>query len=383
MADVVTPNMGLTLPTVSQTVGPTYAVEINADLSTIDTHNHTPGLGTQVPTSGLNINADLSFNGVNATSLRSARLNPQSSVLSLGTDLRCLYAVNADLYYNDGNGSQIRVTQSGGLAGSPGSISGLSSPASASYNSGNGTFVWQSNTNTSANLDAGSLILRNNIASSNGLTLSPPSISSNYTITLPALPNFNTILAIDTSGNISAPVSLIYPLLSAGIAPFGVARTNLTPVGQQVSSNVSTSIVTQPNGQFFVGSIAATLTTTGRPVMLLVQPGSSVGALGIQIIPSLTSGTKIYTPGFTARYYRDGSPIGGYAYGNGSTPITISSGTGSLIQSFPNSSLYGPPAPFLDVVAAGAHVYQLQFFDSTIGSATYIFQNLSLMAYEL
>lgn len=65
------PNMGMTIPTPGVTPGPTYATNISNDLSIIDAHNHTPGNGALVPTAGLNINANLPFNGFGATGFNS------------------------------------------------------------------------------------------------------------------------------------------------------------------------------------------------------------------------------------------------------------------------------------------------------------------------
>lgn len=64
-------NMGLTVPTPGVTPGPTYATNISNDLVIIDAHNHTPGNGVLVPTAGLNINANLPFNGFGATGFNS------------------------------------------------------------------------------------------------------------------------------------------------------------------------------------------------------------------------------------------------------------------------------------------------------------------------
>lgn len=64
-------NMGLTVPVPGVTPGPTYATEISNDLILIDAHDHTTGKGVKVPTAGLNINANLSFNGFGATGFNS------------------------------------------------------------------------------------------------------------------------------------------------------------------------------------------------------------------------------------------------------------------------------------------------------------------------
>lgn len=203
--ETISANMSLPIPSVGNTSGPTYASDVNSCLTIIDQHNHTPGLGVPVPTSGLSIDADLPFNNVNATNLRSVRFQPQGAVLSNPSDLGCLYEVNDDLYYNDGNGNNIRITENGAVAGTPGSIANLVSPASASYVSATSTFVWQSNTNTPANMDAASYIFRNLVANSKALTLSPPNaMASNYSLVLPALPVQQNIMTLDASGNITA-----------------------------------------------------------------------------------------------------------------------------------------------------------------------------------
>jgi hypothetical protein len=200
-----TPNMGLVAPSVGITPGPTYAQNINSDLTTIDQHDHSSGKGVLITPSGMNISSDLLFQGNNATLLRSVRFSPQLSPLALGSDIGCLYESGVDLYYNDGNGNQIRITQSGSIAGASGNISGLASPASATYVPLSGTFIWQSNSNVAATMDSGPLLLRNVLASSNAIKLQPPTSSfTGYTITLPTAPPGSTLpVNMDSSGNLS------------------------------------------------------------------------------------------------------------------------------------------------------------------------------------
>lgn len=132
------------------------------------------------------------------------------SALSLGSlsasDNAALCTSGVDLYYRDGNGNNVRLTQSGSIVGTAGSISGLGSPASASYVSGSGTFIWQSAALTSAIMDMGSIILRPTTASANGVTIAPPAgLGANYTMTLPAgVPASTLPLQMDSSGNVSA-----------------------------------------------------------------------------------------------------------------------------------------------------------------------------------
>jgi hypothetical protein len=201
----ISPNMSLPVPITGQEPGPTYANDVNNCFSILDGHNHSPGSGVQITPAGININADLPFHSNNAISLRSSRFSPQLAPLSGAQDLGCLYESGVDLWYNDGAGNQIRLTSGGAIVGTAGSISGLVPPASASYNSGTSTFVWQSGVTIPANMDFGSAIFRNITAGSHGVTVSAPAaLGSDYTITLPTLPGATNFVSLDSSGNLAA-----------------------------------------------------------------------------------------------------------------------------------------------------------------------------------
>lgn len=313
------PNMNLTIPTVGETVGPTYAQQINASLSLIDLHNHSSGNGVQITPSGLNINADLSFGSNNATSLRSSRYSAQSAPLALSTDVNCLYVSGVDLYYNDGNGNRIRVTASGGVNGTPGSITNLVSPASATYVSGSQTFVWQSNANVAANMDVGSVLLRNLTVSSNSVTLSPPSpIASSYTIVLPTLPASRTFLTIDNLGNMQAP---LYDTTTLSVTP---SLVSVVPGGlvDNVTTNVVASKIAVKNGFVALrftangpfGDVIATYPETevdGRQIIpynyqimnVIVSLGTAAASSAVTF-DILKNGTSIFStlPSFAATY---------------------------------------------------------------------------------
>lgn len=220
MASTLTPNMTLILPTVGLELAPTWAQDLNTSLSLVDQHNHTPGSGVPIPPAGLNINSDLDFQNTNILSPRSIRFNPQGSPISDPEDLNASYVAGVDLYYNDGNGNQIRLTQSGSIAAAAGNITNLVSPASVTYVSLSKTFVFQSDVNKPANLDGGSLTIREVATSANGITLSSPAaLSAGYTLTLPSAPPASqSFVTLDNSGNISAPVALVG----------GITGTNIT-----------------------------------------------------------------------------------------------------------------------------------------------------------
>jgi len=110
--------MNLIIPTPTITPGPQYAVQVSDDLDVIAGHRHTGaanGDGYQVPTAGLDINEDLSFQSNNATSLRSTRFTNQDRTLSGIGDIGCVYELNGDLWYNNGAGTPIQITSGSSL----------------------------------------------------------------------------------------------------------------------------------------------------------------------------------------------------------------------------------------------------------------------------
>ncbi len=279
--ETVSPNMNLPVPGVGLTDGPQYATDLNACLSLIDSHSHASGQGVPVNTDGLNINADLTIQSHNLTNIRSSRYAIQVAPLSVATDLGCTYVSGVDLYFNDVNGNQVRITQSGGVAGSPGSIANLTAPASASYVSLSSKFVWQSAALTAADMDFGSAIMRNGTASSFALTLTPPTLSSNYSIVLPPLPASQKFMTLDSSGNMTAPwaVDASTIVVAANVVKVpagGITNTEIANSTINLTTKV-TGVLPQANGG------------TGQSTLI---SGGTGGAAS----PAIASGT--YTPSY-------------------------------------------------------------------------------------
>lgn len=265
--------MQLIIPGVGTEQGPDYAFDINASLTLIDQHNHSAGSGVAITPNGLNISSDLSFISNNAIDVRSMRFTPQTSTLALPTDLGCVYESGVDLYYNDGSGNQIRLTQGGSIVGTAGSITGLpSGTASASYSSG--TFVWQAATSTPANMDFASAILRNNVANSKGLTLSPPNaMATDYSLSLPSIPAATQFVSIDTSGNISGYVNIAGGLTTTNLA------SNANILGSQLATNPSFNGNVAASGQF----------PSSNSVPMVVGPSGS-GSFGLSVVHGIVRG---------------------------------------------------------------------------------------------
>lgn len=377
------PNMSLILPGVGITIGPTWASDLNASLTILDGHNHSPGSGVPVTPSGLDISTDLTMKNNNLIGIKSLRLQIQGSPLSGGSDLTCLYSSGVDLYFNDGSGNQVRITQGGGVAGSPGSIGSLSSPASATYVSGSQTFVWQSAASTPANMDGASFIFRNLTASSKGLTLAPPNaMASDYSLTLPSLPASTKIMSLDASGTIAAAYGVDNSTIeissntirvkdagitTAKLVDASVTRAKQASVGQIISgsSGAFTNSTTTPT---VVTNFSNNITTTGRPVVIAVIPDGNTSTATPSYIGGLASGNAEEIAYFAV--LRDGVQIAL------SMIDVYTTGAGTLIR-VPPGALY-----FVDPVAAGTYDYRIHIWISgNPGNAAVNY--CKLLTYEL
>ena len=374
-------NMNLPVPTVSVAPGPAWAALLNSCLTIIDSHSHTAGSGVPITSAALDINGDVSFANNNLTNPRSVRFSAQGSPLALGTDLGCIYVAGVDLYYNDVDGNQIQITDAGGVAGTPGSIANLTSPASASYVSGTSTFVWQSAANTPANMDLASLLLRNLSAGSNALTLQPPAaMGSNYSLTLPTIPVSQKFMTLDNTGAMSAPWAVDDSTIEVSsnivqVKDGGITPQKLSPLGQQISANIANGASSGSVGVFAdIASMSVTITTTGRPVFIGVIGGD----------PNADSNIGAYFSPFSGS---SGAPSVAYRFIRGATPLArhslmVNANTDNAVDKY----VMLPANLFhIDTPSAGTYTYKLQgaTLNTNVGNATFIATNIKLIAYEL
>lgn len=262
----ISPQMNLPVPVVGTDPGPDWATNINACLTAIDSHNHSAGQGVQIPPAGLNINSDLPFGGNNATLMRSVNFSAQGSPLATAADIGCIYVSGVDLYYNDENGNQVRITQSGSVTGSTGTITGLpSGTASASFAAG--TFTFQSATNTPATMAVGPLVIGAATTSPNTVTLAPnASQPSSYSLTFPlASPAASQFPVSDASGNLS------------WVSSTGTGNIVLATSAALTTPTLSTPSIATPS---FTGSptgtiTASTYTPTVTPITNVTTSGNN------------------------------------------------------------------------------------------------------------
>lgn len=225
----IDPNMGFPNPTPGEDPGPDYANNLQTSLTTIGAHDHSPGKGLPVTPLGLNINADLPLNGNNLTLVKTVNFVSLIAPLAgVSPNLGCIYVSGNELYYNDESGNVIPITLNGSVNSGAGSITGLpSGTASASYSGGSQTFIWRSATNTPANMDMGSAIIREVAANAKGVTLkSVTSLGTDYDLILPQLPSVPKVLTLDAAGNITtSQASGTGPAQSDVLPGFGLIPT--------------------------------------------------------------------------------------------------------------------------------------------------------------
>lgn len=375
---ILTPNMGLTLPTIGVDSGLTWEEGVNANSNILDDHDHSPGNGVPISASGININSNLSFNNNSAINLKSLQLTAQSSLSAL----RSIYSIGADLYYNDGAGNVIQMTSGGSVNATSSGIS--SGTATASFVSS--VLVVNSAANTPANIQGGSLLIGNNVANSKFLTLAPPSaMAANFTLTLPSLPAATNIMTLDTSGNIAATLNVDNTSLqisgnAIGIKNFGVSQQAIANrltgstvgIGGVAISSSCGNFSTSSSSPVNVTNLSVTITTNGNPVQLkLIYDGSggtNAGIVGAFVNASasgnvakvyLLNGATVIDQTLVALSYVPSSAI------SGNYDITL-----------PSSSV-----SHMDFPAAGTYTYKVQISGDGVSTAFLTFSKL--VAYEI
>ncbi len=267
--------MNLTLPDPLVTPGPLFASEINTAFDTVDSHNHTSGEGASVPTAGLNINANLTFNGFAAYSLAYTTYASYSVSPTLTTSV---YVINGELAYKDGNGTEVVITNNGSIAGASGTITGLVSPASASFSSITGTFVF-SNDVAQAGKIAGSDYIMYKFGDTSGNNLThkwAPASPTSYTIQYPDdAPLTNDSVAKTTTAGVQTfnafglvPVGGIIAIASNLTGSFAIPSTGTSSRGWQLCDGaaveaggvLSGSVPTLNDGRFLRGFTSSGVT---------------------------------------------------------------------------------------------------------------------------
>jgi len=283
MSSSISPNMGLVVPGVGTEPGPAWANEINSDLGILDQHNHSNGQGVQITPAGININTDFPINGNNLTSVNTVRFNNLvGTIAGSAPNLGIVYEAVNELYFNDGVGNIVQITKNGSINATSSGIS--SGTASASFSGG--VLIVDSNTNTPGNIQAGSILLGNNVMASNFATLQPPNaLASDYTVTL--IPNNSSgstvFMTYDTSNNMGLGPSTTAGITGSNIAAQTITQGLLAPRSLGSTVGAGGVAISSSCGAFSTSSgsatpitnLSVTITTTGRPVQIMIQSDNS------------------------------------------------------------------------------------------------------------
>lgn len=384
--ETISTNMSLPIPSVGTTAGPTWATDVNTCLNIIDAHDHSSGSGVLITPSGMNINGDLPFASNSVTGLKKAAFNSQSGALT-GTNF--LSFISGNLYVNDSSGNQIPITSGGGVAGSPGSIGSLASPAAATYSAGSKLFTWTADSGKAAAMDNGAITIREtNVASAKGITISSPtSLAADYNLTLfTALPGSTSYVNCDASGNLGT--------VSANTIAAGMTSTGADAIAASMSSTGT-------------GSIVATATAANANTLVdkvTRSTGTSVGHLGVAISTSCgiftsSSSSLVDVTNLTVTIITSGRPVRLQLISSGtaSSPASIQPATTSVTLTLlrdgvelsaahlwqPSGSLFSVSSySHIDTPAAGTYVYKIQGKNGG-GVNSWGVSKAILVAYEL
>jgi hypothetical protein len=203
---MTTPNMGLDLPVVSTTPGPAWATAVNDAFEEVDAHDHSTGKGVKITPTGMNINANLEFNGNDAIELRSVRFEDQGTVQTEATDLGCLQLVGGDLWWVNGNGTGVQITSGAGLSfASLGTIGGdFGQPgvtASVTYSDTTKIYSFLQDSGITAGIYGSKLLLADDTSGALSVTLTADAATGAYTLVLPvSAPTDDTVLTFNAAG---------------------------------------------------------------------------------------------------------------------------------------------------------------------------------------
>lgn len=377
-----TPLMNLSLPSPGVTLGPTWATMLNTALTSVDSHNHTTGHGAKIPTASLLINADLSLGNYSLTNANALRLLSQTGTLSGSADVRSVYSVNGDLYWNNSSGTAVKITSGSGLniasLGVIGGDYGGTNPAAVTYSNTTKTYAFTQSTGMTASMAMGPVTIFENAVGAKGVTLqSPTSLGSNLTFTLPGTSAVdNSVMKINGSNQMShgqvqtAEIAddaiITQKILNSNVTTAKIADLNVTTakiadgaitqakrvsLGQQVSDS---SGAFADNSGFVVDvtNLSVTITTTGRPVMIFMQSDGSGNASELYCVS-----------------------VGYLKLLRGSTEVAR-----QTVANPANPSAHGHPIMILDTPPAGTYTYKVQGYTPYYSITVKYFK---LVAYEL
>jgi hypothetical protein len=302
--------MGLTLPTRGPSGAGVWDDSIDADLGLIDAHDHSTGKGTAVPTSGININADLTFGSLYAP-IGLHRIT-FASIVALSSSNKSLFVNAADneLYWRSNAGTNVKLTSGNALnvAAFTGGIGGdyTAVAAAVAFDDAGDRYTFKQNAGVGwARLASGDVRLFETGTSDTvfvGLA-APAALAGSYTLTMPlAVPGSTSLVQMDSAGvltasntvanavTLSSSLSVGTTLGVTGSATVGgtLGVTGLITATAGVTAAANQHVTVSGTGTFKHGTVTLVI----PPSMAVVQSGGTivygggVGTTGASFTPS-------------------------------------------------------------------------------------------------
>lgn len=265
------PNMGLVQPTLGGSSGE-WDGELNDDLALLDAHDHSPGKGPRIPTSGIGINADLTFGGLYAP-INLHRLT-FASIVALSSSNKSLFVSTSDneLYWRSNAGVNVKLTNGAALnvAAFTGGIGGdyAAVGAAVAYDDSLDRYTFkQESPGNWARLACGDVRLFQTGTTESvfvGLAV-PTALASSYTITMPLTapastsPVQMTSAGVLTSGASDAMTVGGLLTASAGVTATTVQASGLVTASAGVTCAANQHVTVSGTGAFRHGDRVLTV----------------------------------------------------------------------------------------------------------------------------
>ena len=279
--------MGLTTSSVGVTAGPTWATNDQTNLTTLDNHDHTSGKGVQLGPSSLNINADLEFNQNSASELKNVIFD--SSVTAASTNYS-LYQSSGNVYWRNGSGTAVQITDGSAVNTSGGSISGMSANAQVLFSSNAYVFKFDSTLSDPgiAKLGCADITMYKYDASGSAANVTLKFLGSGTTGVLTVPDETGTLLSTATSfaGTISVATSASNASIT--LSPHGTGHVVAGNGGAtgKITSNGAYDLILDTNSGTNSSSIAITDNSNGNISLIpngtgeiVIGSGSSAGKI--------------------------------------------------------------------------------------------------------
>ncbi len=265
------PNIGLTQPTLGGDSG-TWDDELNDNHALIDAHNHTSGKGLQVPTLGININADLTFGGLYAP-INLHRITFASITAIASGNAQSLFVSSADneLYWRNHSGVNVKLTAANALnvAAFTGGIGGdySSAGAAVAFDNANKLYTFKDGAGNWARNESGGIrLIEFGTAESVYVGLIAPSaLAASYDVTLPlAAPGSTSLVQMSSTGVLTASNTVANAVvLSSTLAVTGaVTLASLVAASSTVAVTGAVTVSTTL-GVTGAATLSSTLGVTG------------------------------------------------------------------------------------------------------------------------